>query len=236
MLQVFDGNELLFSGCDSSGLNCNLTLYNAHNGNTIWTREVPPLTSLEAICLDPAHSRTYLLMNPAANERGVQSFVISKEDGGIVSEITGSATWSSIGSADRYFYSIYSESPPPEQRPRHTFVIKHTPEFEIKSYGVLCEYHTMHSMKLCEDVLFGCIENCSIDGAIIPYITAIFNMGTDAALNSINSIPSESTRPTVLEGRWHIRAITADEVQLIGQFNPGERNLTAITIQRSWLE
>lgn len=236
VLGAFANGELLLSGCDSAGLDCALTLYNADEGRMIWTRGVPPLTSIEAICNDSAHSRTYLLMNPAANEHGVQSFVIAKEDGEFSSEVQGSGVWNSIGSNDGHFYSIFSEEPPPEQRPKYKFILKHTPEFTIESYGVLCEYHSLHSMKLYADYLYGTFENCPIDGRTISLVTALFNMGANSAPIGSNGIPSKGVKPVVLEGNWYVRNITTNEVELIGQLDPSDGYLTRITIQRSWLE
>ena len=236
VLGVFPNGELLLSECDSAGLNCALTLCNAVDGRTAWRREVPPLTSLETVCNDTAHSRTYLLMIPAANERGVQNFVIAKEDGEVLSEVHGSGTWNSIGSNDGHFYSIFSEEPLPGQRPKYMFILKHTPEFNVESYGVLCEYHSLHSMRLCGDYLYGSFENCPTGDKTAPRVTAVFNMGTNSALPGSNGIPSKGVKPVVLEGNWYIRNITADGVELIGQLDPSDGYLTRITIQRSWLE
>ena len=236
VLGAFANGELLLSGCDSAGLDCALMLYRADEGRMIWTKGVPPLTSLEAVCDDTAHSRTYLLMNPAANERGVRSFIISNENGEVVSEAHGSGVWKSIGSNDGHFYSIFSEESPPEKRPKYKFILKHTPEFTIESYGVLCEYHSLHSMKLYADYLYGTFENCPIDGKIITLVTAIFNMGTNLAPIGSNGMPSKGVKPVLLEGIWQIRNITAGEVELIGQLDPGDSTLMKLTIQKSWLE
>jgi hypothetical protein len=235
VLWAFDNDELLFSGCERGDRDCALTLYDGKEGRAIWTRGVTQPMSLEAICTDSARTQDYILMNASANERGITSFVLARTDGSIVSETSGSIVMGGIGSSDGHFYSAFSERPPFEQRPRHRFVIKHTPEFAIESYGALCDFHNLNSMRLRGDYLYGIFENCPIDRRTIRRVTAIYNMGKSTVSSRRGSSSMKCVVPTLLEGIWHIKDISAGEVELIGQLDPGDGYLTKITIQKSWL-
>ncbi|MDD4858194.1 MAG: hypothetical protein PHD74_08850 [Candidatus Krumholzibacteria bacterium] len=236
VLWAFDNDELLFSGCERGDRDCALTLYDARAGRTIWTREITQPMSLEAVCHDSARTQDYVLMNATANERGVTSFVLARTEGSIISETFGSIVHGSIGSSDGYFYSVFSEEPRFEQRPKHWFVLKHTPEFAIESFGVLCDFHSLHSMRLRGDYLYGIFENCQIDGRNLRRVTAIFDMGKSSTPSGKRGHSMKCVVPVLLEGIWHIRDISASTVELIGQLDPEDGQLTKITIQRSWLD
>jgi hypothetical protein len=175
-------------------------------------------------------------MSCAANDRGMHDFVLSKETGEVVSEVLGSGVWRSIGSSTERFYSVFSQEPAPGQRPKYMFILKHTPEFNIESYGVFCEFRSLHSIRSCGDYVYGDFENCAFNEGTIPHVTAIFNMGANSVPIRSNGLPSKGVKPVLLEGTWHIKSITSSEIELIGQPDPNESYLTKMAIPKSWLE
>jgi len=236
VLGIFSNDKMLFTGCDTTGLVCILTMYDLAAGRVAWTKQVPPLTSLEAVCQNAENAQSFMLMNAGDNERGVQSFVLAEEDGRLVCELIGSPIWSSIGSQMGRFLSIIPEAAPAGQRPGNVFVLAHTPEFTLESYGVLCENHSWRSMKLCGDYLYGIVENCPIDGKVIPVATMVFNISAQAQAATSNDLIDRKIQPVVLEGGWHILRTTADNIQIIGSFDTGQEQLMRISVPKTWLE
>ncbi len=235
VLWVFDNNDLLFVGRDSSETTSKLTLYNILEGRKIWELQVPPLTSVDAVCSEKDGQSMYLLLSPSANERGVQNFVISRANGELISEGFGMGAGYSIGSDDGYFYSVFSGESPPGQTTNSLFVLKHTPKLEIERYGVLCESHSLHSMKLCSEYLYGFIENFPLSSKTIRYATAIYNMGGNLTEPNRGDILDRKVEPVILEGNWYIKNISVNNIELIGQLDPVDGCLTRVMINRSWL-
>jgi hypothetical protein len=235
VLWVFDNNDLLFVGRDSSETTSKLTLYDILEGRKVWELQVPPLTSVDAVCSEKDGQSMYLLLSPSSNERGVHNFVISRGNAELVSESFGNGAAYSIGSDDGYFYSVFSGESPPGQTTNSLFVLKHTPKLEIERYGVLCQSHSLHSMKLCGEYLYGFFENFPLSGKTIRYATAIYNMGGNLPGNNDDDLLNKKVEPVILEGNWYIRNISRNDVELVGQLDPVDGCLTKVMIDRSWL-